>query len=199
MSRKTFLIVFTSAMLGAAVIAPDASLAQLPPPPLGALPRLPGGAPPGLPGGGLAGLRRPGGPGPRAADLPHPSDTGGGRPSLHSGQGDVFDRSGAYAYGHSGVYGHSSNYDYDRSAHAYGNRSWRQTGRVMACMSTAILTLVAATTPTSTTTGSAHIRAFRSAPKTECDGYVNARLDAWCDTKAFWDSCPSIQPSQPAS
>jgi hypothetical protein len=125
MSRKTFLIVFTSAMLGAAVIAPDASLAQLPPPPLGALPRLPGGAPPGLPGGGLAGLRRPGGPGPRAADLPHPSDIGGGRPSLHSGQGDVFDRSGAYAYGHSGVYGHSSNYGYDRSAHAYGNRSWR--------------------------------------------------------------------------
>jgi len=109
MSRKTFLIVFTSAMLGAAVIAPDASLAQLPPPPLGALPRLPG-APPGLPGGGLAGLRRPGSP---------------WRPSLHSGQGDVFDRSGPYAYGHSGVYGHSSNYDYDRSAHAYGNRSWR--------------------------------------------------------------------------
>jgi hypothetical protein len=88
MSRKTFLIVFTSAMLGAAVIAPDASLAQLPPPPLGALPRLPG-APPGLPGGGLAGLRRPGSP---------------WRPSLHSGQGDVFDRSGPYAYGHSGVY-----------------------------------------------------------------------------------------------
>jgi len=109
MSRKTFLIVFTSAMLGAAVIAPDASLAQLPPPPLGALPRLPG-APPGLPGGGLAGLRRPGSP---------------WRPSLHSGQGDVFDRSGPYACGHSGVYGHSSNYDYDRSAHAYGNRSWR--------------------------------------------------------------------------
>ena len=109
MSRKTFLIVFTSAMLGAAVIAPDASLAQLPPPPLGALPRLPG-APPGLPGGGLAGLRQPGSP---------------WRPSLHSGQGDVFDRSGPYAYGHSGVYGHSSNYGYDRSAHAYGNRSWR--------------------------------------------------------------------------
>ena len=109
MSRKTFLIVFTSAMLGAAVIAPDASLAQLPPPPLGALPRLPG-APPGLPGGGLANLRRPGSP---------------WRPSLHSGKGDVFDRSGPYAYGHSGVYGHSSNYGYDRSAHAYGNRSWR--------------------------------------------------------------------------
>src|SRR5271167_3615706 len=100
MSRKTFLIVFTSAMLGAAVIAPDASLAQLPPPPLGALPRLPG-VPPGLPGGGLAGLRRPGSP---------------WRPSLHSGQGDVFDRSGPYAYGHSGVYGHSSNYGYDRTA-----------------------------------------------------------------------------------
>ena len=59
MSRKTFLIVFTSAMLGAAVIAPDASLAQLPPPPLGGLPGLPGGAPPGLPGGGLAGLPSP--------------------------------------------------------------------------------------------------------------------------------------------
>ena len=62
--------------------------------------------------------------GPRAADL-LVLLASEARPSLHSGQGDVFDRSGAYAYDHSGVYGHSSNYGYDRSAHAYGNRSWR--------------------------------------------------------------------------
>jgi hypothetical protein len=125
MLRKTLLTVFTSAALAAAVIAPDASLAQLPPPPFGALPRLPGG-PPGLPGGGLAGLPRPGGLGPRAADLARPTGIGDGRPGLHGGQGNVFDRSGSYVYGHGGVYGRTSNYGYGRSADAHRDRSSRR-------------------------------------------------------------------------
>ena len=126
MSRKTLSTVLTSVMLGAAVIAPDASLAQLPPPPLGGVPGLPGGAPPGLPGGGLAGLPRPGGPGPRAAGFPRSPGIGAGSASLHGGQGDIIDRSGTHAYGHGGFYGHASDYGYGRSGHGYGDRSWRR-------------------------------------------------------------------------
>ena len=62
--QKTLLILSASAMLSAAVIAPDVALAQpFPGPP-------PGGPPPGsrwrcypgIPGGGFAGLPGPGGP-----------------------------------------------------------------------------------------------------------------------------------------
>jgi hypothetical protein len=126
MSRKTLLTVLTSVMLGAAVTAADPSLAQLPPPPLGGLPGLPGGAPTGLRGDGPAGLPSPGGPGPRAADFPRSSGIGAGRARLHGGQGDIIDRSGTHAYGHGGFYGRTSNYGYGRSAHGYGDRSWRR-------------------------------------------------------------------------
>ena len=59
--RKTLLILFASAMLGAAAIAPHVALAQpFPGPPPGGPPPGPiGGPPPGLPGGGLAGLPGP--------------------------------------------------------------------------------------------------------------------------------------------
>jgi hypothetical protein len=126
MSRKTLLTALTSVMLGAAVISPDASLAQLPPSPLGGLPGLPGGAPSGLPGGGLAGLPRPGGPGPRAVGFPRSSGIGAGRASLLGGQGDIIDRSGTHAYGHGALYGHANNCGYGRSGHGYGDRSWRR-------------------------------------------------------------------------
>jgi hypothetical protein len=46
--------------------------------------------------------------------------------SLHGGQGDIIDRSGTHAYGHGGFSGHASNYGYGRSAHGYGDRSWRR-------------------------------------------------------------------------
>ena len=122
MLRKTLLIVSTSALLGAAVIAPNAALAQLPPLPAALLPVSPA-APPGLPGVVCLGSRRSSGPG--AAGLPRPPGVGGGRPGLHGGQGNVYGRSGTYAYGHTGVYGHTGNYGYGRSGYAYGYGSWR--------------------------------------------------------------------------
>ena len=80
-------------------------------------------------------------PGPRAADLPRPPGVGGGRPSLHGGQGNFYGRSGTYAYGHTGVYGRTPNYSYygsnygyygyGRSGYAYGScrhRYWAPYG-----------------------------------------------------------------------
>jgi hypothetical protein len=116
--RKTLLSVSTSAMLGAAVIAPNAALAQLPPP--GGPPPLPAGAPPSPPGGGLAGLAGPGRPsGRRAAGIPRSPIVGGGRPGLHGGQGNFSGGRGGYAYGHTATYG------YGRSGYAHGNGSRR--------------------------------------------------------------------------
>ena len=151
--QKTLLILSASAMLSAAVIAPDIALAQpFPGPPPGGPPPGPvGGPPPGMPGGGLAGLPGPGGPpgaglprppgaggpagfarpggppGPRAAGLPRPSGAVGGRPGFSGGYGSAYGRSGAYAYGRSGTYGygHTANYGYGRSGYGYGYGSWR--------------------------------------------------------------------------
>ena len=80
--QKTLLILSASAMLSAAVIAPDVALAQpFPGPPPGGPPPGPvGGPPPGMPGGGLAGLPGPGGP--PGAGLPRPPGAGGPRVSL---------------------------------------------------------------------------------------------------------------------
>ena len=136
-------------------IAPDASLAQLPPPPLGGLPGLPGGAPPGLAGGGLAGLPRLGGPGPRAAGFPRFSGIGAGRASLHGGQVDIIDRSGTHVYGH-GEFSMATPATMAMAMAAQAiataiDRGDAATGRVMAnMMSPAILTPAAAITPTST-------------------------------------------------
>jgi len=140
MLRKTLPILFTGALLGAAVIAPDAALSQFGPPPGGPPPGLAGGPPPGiaggpppglaggpppgLAGGGPAGLPRAGGPpGPRAASLPRPG-VGGGHTRLQGGQGNLYGRS--ESYGRSGVYGRAENYDYGRSGSGYGDRSWRR-------------------------------------------------------------------------
>ena len=102
MLRKTLLTLSASAMLGTAVIAPNAALAFGPPlPGLGGPPHL-GGGPPHLPGlAGHAGLSRLGGPG----------FHGGGhglQGNFHGSQG----RSAAYGYGHSARYG-------------YGHGEWR--------------------------------------------------------------------------
>ena len=145
--QKTLLILSASAMLGAAVIAPDVALAQpFPGPPPGGPPPGPvGGPPPGMPGGGLAGLPGPGGPpalaflasrrggpaglarpggppGPRAAGLPRPSGAGGGRPGFSGGHGSAYGRSGTYAYGYGQL---RRNYGYGRSGYGYGYGSWR--------------------------------------------------------------------------
>jgi len=75
-------------------------------------------------------------------------------------------------------------------------------GRLMASLSTAILTPAAAITPTTTATGWAHTGAFRFAPKSECGGDVTApryaRRGARRDMKTFWrmhaHRCSHLEP-----
>ena len=118
MFRKALLTLSTSAMLGAALVAPTAALAFLPSVPV--LPSglgggsAPAGGPPGLPGGGPAGLPAPRGPpGPGGAGLPHPPSARGGRPGIHGGQGNSYGRFSGYAYG------------YDRSGYPHDRSPWR--------------------------------------------------------------------------
>jgi hypothetical protein len=113
MLRKTLLTVFTSAMLGAAVIAPDAALAFP-----GTVPVLPCCFPPDLPGGP---------PDPGAARLPHAPGIGkapgparhGGRLGLHGGQANFSARPVSYAHGLAAANGNGP------SAYAYGYGSRR--------------------------------------------------------------------------
>ena len=182
MLRKTLLTLSTGAMLGAAVIAPNAALAQLPPPP--------GGPPPGLTGGGPAGLPRPGGPpGLGAAGLPRPPGVGGSRPGLHGGQGNVYGRASS-ALGHTGTAAPGIMAMAAQAMPTAMDRGETATGRLMASLSTAILTPAAAITPTTTATGWAHTGAFRFAPNSECGGDVTApryaRRGARRDMKTFW-------------
>jgi hypothetical protein len=115
MLRKTFLILSSSAVLGAAVLASNSALAfgPLPLPPMGGLPHL-GGPPPmahlgGLPHfGGLP--ARAGGPAPRASF--------GGPAGRFNGLSGG--RSAAYGHGRSAGYG------YGRSGYSrYGRGEWR--------------------------------------------------------------------------
>ena len=76
-------------------------------------------------------------------------------------------------------------YGYGRSGYAYGYGSGdTATGRLMASMSTAIPTLAAAITPTSTATGCAHTGAF---------GLL--RIASEREQGLLEDACTSIQPS----
>jgi hypothetical protein len=133
MFKKAFLILSATAILGAGVVAPTATLAQLPgPPPLpgpaGPPPGL-GGPPPGLgvppPQLGLGSLPRPPGPGgtpPRPPDassgfarLGGPSGFRGVDRAIQGSGRDFQGRTAGYTEGRSGGYG------YDRGGWA---RRW---------------------------------------------------------------------------
>ena len=143
MFKKTFLLLSASAILGAGVVAPTATLAQFPgPPPLpgpaGPPPGL-GGPPPGLGGPppqlGLGGPPRspgPGGTAPRPLGAPSDFARGGGPSGFHSVDRAIQD-SGRHFQGRTAGHteGGSGGHGYDRGgwenrwgrygAHVYGS------------------------------------------------------------------------------
>jgi hypothetical protein len=136
MFQKAFLILSASAILGAGVVAPTATLAQFPgPPPLpgpaGPPPGL-GGPPPGLGGPppqlGLGGPPRPFGPGgtaPRPLGAPSGFARVGGPSGFH-GVDRAIQGSGRHFQGRTAGYeGGSSDYGYDRGGWA---RRWGRYG-----------------------------------------------------------------------
>ena len=144
MFQKAFLILSASAILGAGVVAPTATLAQFPGPPplpgpagpppgLGGPPPGLGGPPPGLGGPppqlGLGGPPRPPGPGGTAPrPLGAPSDFARvGGPSGFHGVDRAIQGSGRHFQGRTAGYteGGSSGYGYDRGGWA---RRWGRYG-----------------------------------------------------------------------
>src|SRR5215468_4426878 len=113
--RKSLFMLAASAVLGFAVIAPNAALAFLPPPPPGPPPGL-AGPPPGLasPPPGLGALPHPGlgGPprlGPGPAGLSRLAGPPGFRAGSHGAPGNNLGRAAAAKYGRSGSYDHGHN------------------------------------------------------------------------------------------
>ena len=168
MLRKTLLIVSTSALLGAAVIAPNAALAQLPPLPAALLPvsqavaRLVCLVP--------AVLRALG---PLAFLVLLASEA----VVLASMAVRVTFMAAPGAMPTTTLEFTAAPKTMAMAAQAMPtamDRGETATGRLMASLSTAILTPAAAITPTTTATGWAHTGAFRFAPKSECGGHVTA-------------------------
>ena len=133
MFQKAFLILSASAIIGAGVVAPTATLAQFPGPP-----PLPGpvGPPPGLGGPppqlGLGGPPRPPGPGGTAPrPLGAPSDVARvGGPSGFHGVDRAIQGSGRHFQGRTASYtgGGMSGYGYDRGG--WARRSGRYGAQV---------------------------------------------------------------------
>ena len=137
MLRKTLLTLSAIALLGAAVVGPNAALAFGPPPPPPAMAGPPpglAGPPPGLTGPppGLAGPPRglgAGGP-PRLgaggpAGLSRLGGPAGGDRALQGGLRGAQGRAAAYGYGRSGNYS-SGRYGYGSSSrYGYGGDAWR--------------------------------------------------------------------------
>ena|ERR1700676_1758591 len=122
MLRKTLLTLSASVLLGAAVAAPNAALAQFGPPP-GPPPGLGAGGPPlgGPPAGPVAGLP------PRGLAAAPPRDIAGGPPRLDGAAGlRGLDRGGQANF--RGVEGraaaYSANSDTRNSYISHGYRSW---------------------------------------------------------------------------
>jgi hypothetical protein len=151
MLRKTLLTLSVSALLGTAVVVPNAALAFGPPPILGGHPPGLGGPPPGLGLGGPAGHPGAGGPagfrggaGRGFQGNVHGFQVRSG--ALDTSRSASYSHSGRYGYGHGGTrYGRWARY----GAYAYGSAlaygsayansgcyytySYRQQGRVRVC------------------------------------------------------------------